>query len=560
MTTNPADRGRSRKVRLTSSREETPPQDSDPIQAIGEPPAEPDCTASAESDVAKPSRPASSVGADLDVETRLQMAAAVAATGVANRLDEHNARVGHLPLEEAVEQDVPYYVRVDSLVLAVDFDSSTSERDAAELHLELLLAGHHPVTLSSGGTRDGSPGRHVFVWLPTERQHQEWAEQARRANGDVRRDIRPPLALHRSGRTRSIPVLPASFEVALSRLAEGPVLSPLSSASRSVVEVGLAPGADRSTALFRLAVGLARLGWVCDEVLLLLKSPRYAVSADYSAAKRRRNHRGDGWFEHYIWPRAQHAVRNFNHGLSGTLAHVRGHATEQILLRTTDRSTRFTDLKVLEAILQCAERVGRLTVGMSVRQIAEAANVGSNPTVVKSVSRLLDDRYIRRAPAGTKDESDDTADGWPMRARRYEVQVPPESSEWDPIPPYRHLLGATFRQGRGLGSWAGVVYEFVYRAADGATLTELVASTGSSARAVGAALRRLAEQACLVECRDGRWFTTDVQPRDDLIEPASAAARAARNRHEIERHGFAEAWGMRMRRWHAARQVHRDVN
>lgn len=560
MTINPADRGRSRKVRLTSAREETPPQDPDPVQAIGESPVEPDCTASAANDVVKPSRPAISVGADLGVEMRLQMAAAVAATGVANRLDEHNARVGRLPLEEAVEQDVPYYVRVDALVLAVDFDSSTSVRDAAELHLELLLAGHHPVTLSSGGTREGSPGRHVFVRLPTERQHQEWAEQARRANGDVRRDIRPPLALHRSGRTRSIPVLPASFEAALSRLAEGQVLSPLSSASRSVVEVGLAPGADRSTALFKLAVGLARLGWVCDEVLLLLKSPRYAVSADYSAAKRRRNHRGDGWFEQYIWPRAQRAVRSFKHSLSGTLAHVRGRATEQILLRTTDRSTRFTDLKVLEAILQCAERVGRLTVGMSVRQIAEAANVGSSPTVVKSIFRLRDDRYIRRAPGLTMHDSSDTADGWQMRAHRYEIQVPPESSEWEPISPYLHLLGTTFRQGRGLGSSAGVVYEFLHRAADGVTLTELVAWTGSSERTIRAALRRLAEKPCLVECRDGRWFTTDTKPHDDLIESASAAARAARNRHEIERHGFAEAWSARMRRRGAARQVQKDMN
>ena len=110
--------------------------------------------------------------------------------GVINTLNKLDHRCG---LDAAIRSGRAFYGRAKDDVLAVDYDEDGSIEAANRLYWSARMMGLPTLLIASGQPNR----RHVFVWTIDAHQRSELALLAKADGGDVRPNIRPPLAPHR---------------------------------------------------------------------------------------------------------------------------------------------------------------------------------------------------------------------------------------------------------------------------------------------------------------------------------------------------------------------------
>jgi len=463
----------------------------------------------------------------------LALVRAIATDPQARYLAADNRIDGYDLVEAAVASGRAFMVRADDDVLVLDDDRPQSRSDVLDRVAALLgVHGITAVIVASG--QEGH--RHLFARVVNASLRDFLRALAKKDGVDVRpsRDIRPPLAPHRSG----LPVRllePATVTEAVAALKSRAARPALSATIQRAFLDGGTHAEDGSKMVASLALGAINAEWTFEDFYQAVFTPDTYVAA-YLASKRqtRRDPDAREWLEH-TWDRAEtYALKNPARGRTddGVFQQLREHArTRQWAGRTGS-----TDQAVYLALLDQAERAGTLTrVGFSTRDAALAAGVARG-TASKALKRLTEQDLIHRA-VRFGDRSTHATE-WTI-----ETQIDPPSS----CPLSNEAGGSIYgpshdlwRYGTGLGKTAGRILQALSQSPK--TAAELQAELGMSMRTIRKHLRRLID-GDVVERRPGHYYA--VSPTADLdalareIGVAGRGAAQAAQYHQ-ERKGYKE--------------------
>ncbi|MDN4489244.1 MarR family transcriptional regulator [Demequina sp. SYSU T00068] len=444
-------------------------------------------------------------------------------------LNDANELVARVSLDDAVEQDLPFFIRVERDVLAADFDKPGALADATDLYFRLRLAGHPAVLCTSGAYENRSPRCHVFAVIDADAERRRWSEEAKSLRADVRNEIRPPWVLHRSGTARSTPMRGIAEEEVLHRLSGEEPVQPLNAASLAFIADGVGDSGDRSADIFRATVILIEHGWPQWEVLFLLQHSDTWLARRYGEALDRRNHPGDTWFARYVWPDAVQRASTERERHLSRVRRLRTLRLRQLLGDAQHRATRATDVKVLELFLQRVEDVMQWDITMASRTLQDDANIGSPTTATAALQRLRDRGLIRRSRQSRVVDPR-------LRARTFRV-LSAADEDLDGLPEtprLEFLFDDVFRQGKGDGPGAGLTYCLLLASEGGCTVEELASRLHADRRTIHRHIDRLLESG-LVRLEGDRYAVTGLTPYPGMFAEATIARQDARRRHEHER-------------------------
>ena len=437
-------------------------------------------------------------------------------------------------------------VRVRPGLLAVDFDDP-DPTSADQLTAELVGAGLDPVVLASG--QEGR--RHV--WVRTD--DLKWSDRARQLAGDVRRVIRVPGIVHRSGKP--------------SDLLNGTALEAIERLRPTTLQPGVVSHWQVCSTAHRQPLPEA------SGVRLPLPDPSNYMSASEAvraAACRYANHgagpsdliatmdrcmwspwlarcstngrpRSLNWVRDYVWPDRQnvgHQVES-HADLEAVLAQAYARAVDRIVGRPQPSA-----LRVLEVLVARARLHQSLVVGLSVRQAAEEAGV-SMATATKALSRLREVGAVSRVTVGRgghgqildaserRHLSDDEAESRTLR-------TPPDTPP--PLPPAPNALPRSdVLSGAGLGQPTLHVYSQIFNRGV-TTITDLLAASGQPPAQTRFRSRRSRNLLRQLECLEGAGL---IQCAGETViavhSPDLERAAAQRDQHSawavtgrVERH------------------------
>lgn len=481
---------------------------------------------------------------------RLALAQAVTDDARVRFLNERNQVVRDadkprwMPLERAVRDDLAFFVRPREQILACDFDQHDARVNAEKLHLELLLAGYSPVLLDSGGGSAGresrAPRAHLFARIDDAVDRERFTDRARDLGGDVRRGnsgIRPPMTLHSNGASRSLLRHPEDASEVLRRLTATTKAEPFGARIRQLIYEEPQDQGARSEAIFDVVTSLIRRGWTQGEVLLLLHSDGpLAITLTYQDAVQHRSDRDDRWLRNHVWRGAAERAKQ------------RPEAVQRIqqlrtLARRRNGRSGFTPSVVLVylALLDRAERVGALRIGMSRRDINETTGLGSAATVTRALAFLREEGLIRRVwdvPNPTGIGSDYDEPGRPSAI--YELLSPDDLTDsTEPTPRLDAGGSVTFKNGAGYGQGARLTYYELLWA--GPTRSDDLASARGIGPHTTRGHLRVLKGLGLVDERDGLWSATGLSPENVSPEEALERQRRMKDRHDLERQGYRRA-------------------
>lgn len=319
----------------------------------------------------------------------------------ARRYDESggNAAENHtVPISRASTD--PFLLPVARDMLAVDCDKPELLDRALELKNDLRAAGLRPVTCDSGPV----PGRvHLYALIENDpAAYARWERRARDLGFDPRPYIRPPFALHRDRKSRSIP-RDLDPQAALAMLTPSRKRPKPSKKIWGLLKRGEHPteyrkadgGVDRSAVLQAIMVAFVAAGYRYGAIRTLLES---------CPAISKLEGRGDA--EKILRSSFDSAVRYVQRkgasrcstDVQEAVARERARASAERWAGTGGGSR----LALLNALHEVALRAGRASFTASVRQLAEAATVGL-ATASRNLDRLVQDGWIiRTAPSSSR--------------------------------------------------------------------------------------------------------------------------------------------------------------
>jgi hypothetical protein len=463
-----------------------------------------------------------------EAEVRLEIARRVARDERAQLYgDGKNQRIGSVSIQQAVRDDVAFFVHARPDVFIADFDAPGCAAAAERLSHELHLSGFEPVVCDSGGVTKGEPRRHVFTIMAKPRDHERWRARAKELGSDqhVTSSIRPPGAKHQIGDSRSRPVLPGSLDEVRRRLCEPRLGAAVDQDTLRLIRSDTTTSKDRSNVLSRVVSRLLHRGWTGEEVLSLLQNPAYGISATYQAKRvGRSDETGDGYFWKRLWGWAERTAVVRQGKVDHRLRRYRTHAWD-VIYQGDKRPSRATDMAVLEAVIRVCERTGKTRVDVSMREVLLTAQVASLDTVRKALGRLAERGLISQIDLGERPTMRRAA---ARMANTYDVHVDLVPGtyvrETMPLPWFGH---ESFRDRTGLGKWSQAVYQLVW---DGTRITEysIAEKLNISSAFVHSTLCRL-EAVGMVVKTGVSWTIGDVTPYEGQFPEAHEAAKRDRD-------------------------------
>lgn len=462
-------------------------------------------------------------------ELRMKAARAVMAEGgYASLLGPGNTRLGTTGLQNAVAQDLPFYVRTHPRMLAVDFDTPTAVAESLRLMVALLRRGWAPVLCDSGANGH----RHVFCRLPPGIDRERLLRDLKlpSSDADVRIDIRPPCVRHRA-QGRSVTMAPADPQQAVDRLADAQDgRRPLGYKAAHILDT--ATPQDDSAALWSLALGAANAGWTFEDLMIAVTGGAN-ISAAFTRRIRKQGEEGARhWLEQYLWEPALLQVRREPAVRDTSPDPALLQAGAWALTRPWPGRGGATDFCVFMALLWGWRRSGRRRFNLSQRDIEVFAGISSRATVAKSLERLEAMQFDGQ-PVLTHSHDDNRAARL-QNAVEWEVHVPATlpATEADLAIAWHLIQHDLFRNHLGLGKRAAMV---ILAVRGGLLLdsTEISAGTGLSITVVTRAIEDLEEVGLLARV-DDRCCAND----GDLGAAArkiGAAGRGDRQRTQIAR-------------------------
>lgn len=438
---------------------------------------------------------------DVPAQDRNNLASAIATRAPVGLIDANNRKTGETSLEAAVGADASFYVRARSGKLALDFDSASAVAEAHLAFARLLVAGHAPVLVGSGGPAR----RHLFCALATTSAVPLLGEIGLRPDdGRVRRTIRPPLARHRSGTARSTLLVPNEVAPALARLKGQAPVRPLGEAGRTVLRRSSLEGSSASVSdtTFRLAMSAANAGWTVEDFITVITCPAVPFSAILQARIDREGwSRTLHWLQQEVWVRAVEVVTTTPPMARRGTGPDTLSAAAWVLDQAWPGRNGATDFSVLMSLLSKRARSGQIRFDMSEREVCLACGMARD-AVHKSLSRLQERGLLTKVYQPTGRAAVRVAATWRISISHSGAVMSPQTFELITSA----LDAEVFRNNSALGKNALRIY--VQLVARGMLTTrDLAALTGLSLPRVGELLEEMAELA-MVEVVGDEWTAT----------------------------------------------------
>jgi DNA-binding MarR family transcriptional regulator len=477
--------------------------------------------------------------------------------GRALRLDAQNQADGWVPIHTAVAAGVAFAVEVDQNVLSVDADGAEVAPAVQALADSLRHGGYAPVVVASG--RPGHLHLHCRIADPDVRYGA--AARAREGGLDVRRVIRPPLAPHRLGLSVMLlqPEDPAVALARLTRTASSPASSPPPECRLSVRLRALLRQGDRdqryrsrSEVVMALALAFVNAGLTLGDLVTVLLDTRNAAGDKVRELAARRGLPAARRWVALAWAKAEVRANQYPAFRNG--GDVRGEISR---IRAAAKAAPWrgmaggSDWAVLQAHLQIAERVDRLTYRASAREVAELAGVSAK-TASKAHKRLRNRGWLRYAG---RVAGPGAAFRWTLARPRHVTTVhnlltPPEGGGRTVTGSDAWVWAAGPERARGLGKSAarvwGLLSETYYStsAVGGALVHDLTGHLGVKAGAVRKQLRKLVSMGLAARARGraGGWYRLSGDLEHVALRlRVAGAGEARRKQHFRERLAYREA-------------------
>lgn len=436
---------------------------------------------------------------------RERIARAVADPSKPASLIKHNVKAGTTSVVEAVVDDEPFFVRLRPGLVVLDFDRGDAVDLANRAYVRLLLGGYSPVLCASGqGDR-----RHVFCRGPVEQLRRLVGEELLAcADQGFRDSIRPPLTAHSSGLGRSTLLSPADPSAALRRLIGQGGIRPLGRKARSLL--GKTTVNDASQAIFGVAVGGANAGWSEEDLGIVLTCSEVPLSNVFAGrVERRKWTTVVRWLLEYIWPGAQSYVADNPARWDEATQPAVLRAAAWALSNPWPGVAGASDFAVFMGFLCKQDQCGRSPFDLDQRTLMEFSGISSRATIERALERLetATDGRPRLVTGKRRENSREHlthATTWELtEVDSSDFTISPETL----LDVFRAVQSDAFRNGRGLGKVAGLVYcQLVVHGL--LTVAALATRTGSSSRTIGVHLRLMANEG-MVEQVGKEWSVTD---------------------------------------------------
>lgn len=434
-------------------------------------------------------------------------------------------------LDERLDAGVCVVVTVRAGLLAVDFDHTPVETIDGFV-VELETAGLEPVVSASGGE-----GRR-HVWVRT--NDPAWTARARQLGGDVRQAIRPPGVRHRTGVPSQL--LNVSATEALRRLrrprghtdpAPAPAQRPIVTLQGTGVRFSLPDAAQFASASEAVRAACCRFhgrGALPGDLVRAMDDTEWGPWMARLAKNGRE--RSIRWLVRYVWPTEPSPSVDVcdEPVIEVAVAAAYARATSEIVGRAAPAT-----MRVLDVLIARARRHSTLTVGLSVRQAAEAAGV-SKRTAEKTLRRLREVGIIVRVTLGRGGRGgtlaasewrilgDDTTESRTLRTPPGGAHgFPPAPA---PLPVHDVISGA------GLGHSTLQIYSWILNSGGQTTITDLLATyrhPHGQASSLARRRRNLMRQLrTLVDCGLIQIDGDDITP---VADPDLDTAARCRDQH-----------------------------
>ena len=327
-------------------------------------------------------------------EERLSLAAAIAKPRRrVGLIDPSNVKRGECDLGQAVVDDLPFFVEVSPLVLALDFDGADAIERAGSVFRRLLDLGLTPVVCASSDRQR----RHVFCRVSDRAATLRYLDISE-TNQIVRSFIRPPGAMHRSRKSRSVLLIPKSSEEAIERLSGLQRRRELGPTGRRLLnERSIPAGKSASELTYSFAKSAVNARWTAEDfTFVVLESGAPFRNVVGPRIERTDEEQVRDWICNRVWPDAVASVSGSparaTYGLSTLDRQDLAWAASHL---STGR-TAASDLRVFTALLTKRIMCGRRVFDMSVREVAQAAGLSNLGTTTRALSRLQHASLVRR--------------------------------------------------------------------------------------------------------------------------------------------------------------------
>lgn len=301
---------------------------------------------------------------------------------------DNSARPSKHSIETAWDSGNPFFIEVDSHVIAVDYDDV--DRCGFQQYQFRSYVNRHlkrdPVTLNSGR------GIHQFLRLSDSEIHlmDDLKAVARDLGGDVRSTIRPPMSPHRSGLPVSFYMNYETVETAIERLGgldSLPLTQKLTNVSPTIMDriLGAYVYLDRSMEMVEVMSELIREGVTDTTILQIFSNEQYPINSktfkkpyekqiSYVASQLKQAHR-------HARLRGQHLL-SFNTSIYSNIEpYVRSTMKFSGIAGSSQRD-------ILLAMIHLARTASSEEFPASVRDISLIAEIGI-PAVRKNLELLI---------------------------------------------------------------------------------------------------------------------------------------------------------------------------
>jgi len=447
-------------------------------------------------------------GGDPVFELILKLAALVAdESHLATIINAANNVVSRCSLKSAVRSGKAFFVRVKPEVLAADFDHDDAMVAANRLYWRCRMLGLPGLLIASGQAER----RHVFCWPTNDRQRSELASMATADGGDIRSDIRPPLAPHRWHSEGSTPEILHGLDIVLEFARTGAL--PNRAWGEATIEVAIngRGRGSRSEIIYSVALAAVNAGWSHDQMADLLAASGLAAAGDYAARSKDRGAAPTKkWFTDHIWAaaeervRAHPAIRQEPDAALGPIACQ----VEQLAWKGRSGGS---DRAVYIAMVGKATEVGSLEFNCAQRDLMERSGLCGRKTVQAALKRLVSRGLIeRRSPShdqiGSRRSDDPARFRWTSAWLLCTDHLPAMSlsTPWA-VGDFDSIRHDVFLNGSGLGKCAQRIW-VALAASPGSDARSLSSGLDIQCRTVKKHLERL-HRVGMADCDDeGRWF------------------------------------------------------
>jgi hypothetical protein len=460
----------------------------------------------------------------------LELARAVARPNTLVRfLDEDNESAGTThSLREAVMTGRAFAVEVRGDILALDADCTAAQAAVPWIVRELASHGIEAVVVASGQ----ADHRHIFARVTSPPLLARLGRTAVDRKMDWRHGgalIRPPLSPHRLPDRHPVLLAPATVAWAVGELL--PLhQTPLSDVMMRLLKHGDVGGAyrdsKRSGVLQGLVNSMFQHGWSFEQAQAALMDESN-VGGEKLQERATKTPAGARRMLVNSWAKARAYVRAHPPGGSKEIVAELARTRDAITSRRWPGQAGTTDRAIMLALVDIGIAISQVVVSASIRQLAGLVGRQQYATVMNSLDRLQDGKWIRRETKGSGKTSS-----------RYRLLKPPPNTN-TPLTTSKDIGGCEtngaieyahhdlWRYG-GLPKNAGVIYAAMH-ATHFETPTQISQRVVLPVATVRRNLKKLELQGMVTRDEHGGWKRIDVD-LDVIADRLGTAGKGAAQR------------------------------